>query len=135
MFKKILLLLLSAWALLSLWADLSFAVEADSTFWNNQTIDTKLIWSSWNFYQTLQDWIGYFISFLYFIAVVFWLWGWFNILTSSWDEEKVKKWKNVIIYAVIWIVIIFLASSIVSFVFDSVNKNSNNSIETTAPVQ
>lgn len=31
------------------------------------------------------------ISFLYLIAVIFALWGGFNILTAGGDEEKVKK--------------------------------------------
>lgn len=117
MFKKIVLLLLSAWVLLSLWADLSFAA-----FEAPQPVSDTIIWTDANLYTTIQNWVTFFIGFLYFVAVVFWLWGWFNILTSSWDEEKVKKWKNIIIYAVIWIIIIFLASSIIDFVFNTVNN-------------
>lgn len=110
---------------------ISFWVESIFAFWNDAPINQGLVWTTWNFYTTVQTWISFFIWFLYFIAVVFGLWGWFNILTSSWDEWKVKKWKSIIIYAVIWIVVIFLSSSIVSFVFDSIQKNSNNTDQTT----
>lgn len=127
MFKKVLVLLLGAGVLFSLWADLGFA--AWENFWQVQEVNDQLKWSDQNFYLTLQKWVEYFISFLYFVAVVFWLWGWFNILTSSWDEEKVKKWKNVIIYAVIWIIIIFLASSIIDFVFSSVIGVTTDTIQ------
>ena len=56
------------------------------------------------------------ISFLYLVAVVYALWGGFNILTAGGDEEKVKKGKTVLIQAAIGLVVIFLASSIVNWV-------------------
>jgi len=59
------------------------------------------------------------ISFLYLIAVVFALWGGFNILTAGGDEEKVKKGKTILIQAAIGLVVIFLASSIVKWIVGS----------------
>ena len=56
------------------------------------------------------------IGFLYLVAVVFALWGGFNILTAGGDEEKVKKGKTILIQAAIGLVVIFLASSIINFI-------------------
>jgi len=60
------------------------------------------------------------ISFLYLIAVVYALWGGFNILTAGGDEEKVKKGKTILIQAAIGLVVIFLASSIVKWIVGSI---------------
>jgi type IV secretory pathway VirB2 component (pilin) len=78
------------------------------TSWDNGT------WSS--FITTLDNILGYLIGLLYFVAVVFALYGGFQILTAAWDEEKVKKGKTTLINAVIGLVVIFLASIIVRWV-------------------
>ena len=70
----------------------------------------------------LNNMLWYIISLLYFIAVVFAIYGWFMILTSWWDEEKVKKWKNIIIYVVIWLIVIFLTSQFVHWIIDVMNN-------------
>ncbi len=69
-----------------------------------------------DFIWTLDNMLGFLIWLLYFIAIIFALYGWFQILTAAWDEEKVKKWKNTLIHAVIWLVVIFLASIIVNWI-------------------
>lgn len=56
------------------------------------------------------------IGFLYLVAVVYALWGGFQILTAGGDEEKVKKGKTILIQAAIGLVVIFLASSIINWV-------------------
>lgn len=72
--------------------------------------------NSTNFVWTLDNILGYVIGLLYFIAVVFALWGGFQILTAGGDEEKVKKGKTTLIQAVIGLIVIFLASSIIRWV-------------------
>lgn len=79
-----------------------------TTTWDNGT--------DGDFINTLDTMLGYVVGLLYFIAVVFTLWGWFQILTAGWDEEKVKKWKTTLIQAVIGLILIFLASQIVSWI-------------------
>ena len=69
-----------------------------------------------DFINTLDEMLGYVIGLLYFVAVVFALYGWFQILTAAWDEEKVKKGKTTLINAVIWLIVIFLASIIVNWI-------------------
>jgi hypothetical protein len=65
--------------------------------------------------QVVQGYIANALGFLYLVAVVFAIWGGFNILTAAGDEEKVKKGKTVIIQALIWIVVIFLAGTVVEW--------------------
>jgi len=69
-----------------------------------------------DFVIVLDNILGYLISLLYFIAIVFALYGGFQILTASGDEEKVKKGKTTLINAVIGLIVIFLASSIIRWV-------------------
>jgi hypothetical protein len=55
------------------------------------------------------------LSFLGLIAVIYIIYGGFLIFSSAGDEEKVGKGKKLIIYALIGIVVIFLAYSIVAW--------------------
>jgi hypothetical protein len=68
--------------------------------------------------------LWYLVGLLYFISVVIWIYWGFLILTSGWDDEKVKKWKNYLIYMVIWLVVIFLASIIVRWIIDVMTQTT-----------
>lgn len=72
------------------------------------------------FFEYIQAVIWYLIWFIFFIALVYVLYAWFNILVSSWEEEKIKKSKSIISYVIIWIIIMFSAYSIVNFVMKDV---------------
>jgi hypothetical protein len=63
----------------------------------------------------VQNWIIYALSFLSIVAVLYWLYWWFLIFTAWGEEEKSKKWRTVIFQALLGIVVIFLAWSIVTF--------------------
>lgn len=65
---------------------------------------------------TADNIFGYIIGLFYFIAMLFAIYGGFTILTSGGDEEKVKKGKNLIIYVVIGLALVFLASQIVTWI-------------------
>lgn len=65
------------------------------------------------------------ITFLYLVAVVYGLYGWFNILTAGGNDEKVKKWKTIIIQALIGLVVIWLASSVVQWLVNSILWSTN----------
>lgn len=88
----------------------------DSTFWvnNANTVWGKL--ENQSLAEALQTYVNYIMTFLYLIAVWFALWGWFNILTAWGDEEKVKKGKTILIQWGLWLLVIFLAWSIVKWV-------------------
>jgi len=71
--------------------------------------DTDLVTSADNI-------LWYLVWLLYFVSVVIWIYWGFLILTSWWDDEKVKKGKTTLINAVIWLIVIFLASIIVNWI-------------------
>lgn len=75
--------------------------------------------------NAVQSLITNAIGFLYLVAVVYALWGGFNILTAGGDEEKVKKGKTILIQAAIGLVVIWLASSIVNWVVTKVLVNAS----------
>ena len=79
-------------------------------------INATLKWSTKNADEIIQDWVVYISSFLAVIGVIIIIWAGFQILTSLGDDEKVKKWKTIITQAIIWLMVIFLAASIVSLV-------------------
>lgn len=72
--------------------------------------------TAWSADAVIQTWLTNLLRFLYLVAVLYAIWGGFNILTAAWDEEKVKKWKTVLINAVLWIFVIFLAWSIIEWI-------------------
>ena len=82
-------------------------------FWTDK-INTWLMWDTDNVDVVIQDYTAYLLWFLYLVAVIYWLYGWFKIITAWWEDDKVKSWKTIIIQALIWIVIIFLAWPIVN---------------------
>jgi hypothetical protein len=68
--------------------------------------------------MTADNILWFIIGLFYFVAIVFTIYGGFLILTSGWEEEKIKKWKNVFIYAILGLIVIFLASQVVRWVID-----------------
>ena len=72
--------------------------------------------------QVIQQWIVNIMGFLALAAIIYGLWGGFNILTAGWSWDKVKAWKTIIINALIWIVVIFLVGTIVRWLIDLILK-------------
>lgn len=70
----------------------------------------------------IQNWLSNLLGFLYLAAVLIAIWGGFNILTAAGDEEKVKKGKTILIQAMAWIVVIFLAGSIIDWLITFIVK-------------
>lgn len=93
------------------------AVNADIDVW---TVSNQGLVESWEVDDVVQWYIVNAMSFLYLVAVVYGLWGGFNILTAGGDEEKVKKWKTVLIQTGIWLVVIFLAGTIVEWLIGAI---------------
>lgn len=60
--------------------------------------------------------IGFVVGLLYLIAVVYTLYGGFQILTAGGDEEKVTKGKDTIVRGAIGLAVIFLASTVVNWI-------------------
>jgi len=90
-------------------------------FWNWQDdIQDGLKWTEDSADTAIQTVVGNAISFLYIVAVIYAIYGAFNILTAWGDEEKVKKWKTIIIQALIGLIVLWLANSIVEWLVSSI---------------
>lgn len=70
---------------------------------------------------TISNFIAYLVGFLYLIAVIYGIYGGFLILTAAGDEERVKKGKTTLIHAVLGLIVIFLASTVIRFVIASLS--------------
>lgn len=63
--------------------------------------------------QYAQQVVSYFLAFVSLIAVIYIIYAGFQLMIGAGDEEKMKKTKNIIIYVVVGIIIIWLAFGIV----------------------
>ncbi len=71
--------------------------------------------------ETIRAFLTYILGFLGLIAVIFAIYGGFQILTAGWDEEKVKKGKTTLINALLWIFVILISWSLVSWLISGVS--------------
>lgn len=94
----------------------AFAATSDSTFGTNKATTTAGSLEDQPLSEAIQTYINYIMTFLYLIAVLYALWGGFNILTAGGDEEKVKKGKTILIQGAMGLLVIWLAGTIVSWV-------------------
>jgi hypothetical protein len=101
------------------WVTLIALNQANAAI-NTGWVSNQWIVTTWRADEVVQRYVANVLGFLYLIAVLYWLWGWFNILTAGWDEDKVKKWKTIIINALIWIVVIFLVGTIVELLIKAI---------------
>ncbi len=75
-----------------------------------------------DFKTTITNTINWVLGFLGVVAVVLILWGGFKMMTASGDEEKAAAGKKTLVYAVIGLVVIFLAWGIASFVLSQLKS-------------
>lgn len=78
--------------------------------------------------EYIQDIVIYVLSFMAIVAVLYIIYAWFNILTAAWDDDKVTQSKKTIMYVALWLLVMFLAASIVGFIFgifDGANELNN----------
>jgi len=90
--------------------------------WNNCWLDTGIAEVKENLWdeiekkdtasQYIQKIVKYALTFVTLIAVIYIIYAWFRILTSSWEDEVIKNSKKTIIYVIIWIVLIWFAYEI-----------------------
>ena len=116
MFKKTLATI--AWTLLVAQTNVSMALN----FWWDKVSD-KIKGSNDTGDVAIQNLVGNAALFLGLLAVLYAIWGGFNILTAGWEEEKVKKGKTIIIQAAIGLVVIWLANSIVQWLLTKILWN------------
>lgn len=64
------------------------------------------------------------MSFISIIGVLYIIYAGFQVMIGAGDEEKMKKAKNIILYVVIGIIIMWLAYSIVKWAIDLVSPRT-----------
>ncbi len=76
--------------------------------------------------QYIQDVVVYLLTFISIIAVIYIIYAWFKIMIWWWSEETLKKSRATILHVIIWIVIIWLAYSIVALIIDVLSSSSTS---------
>ena len=94
-------------------------IQCSLTKWI-ELLKWKIIWieSERPFSLYAQDIVVFLLWFITLVSVIYIIYAWFNILIWGWNEDKLKKSKNTIIYVIVWIITIWLANSIVMFVIN-----------------
>ncbi len=70
----------------------------------------------------IQDIIKYLLWFITLVAVIYIIYAGFQIMISAGAEDKVKKSKTTIFHVLIWIIVIWLSYSIVTFIMNILNS-------------
>jgi hypothetical protein len=104
------------------WSDTQTSLKSclsDTTLINAQG-NLKTTWD--NFSKKIYD-ITKIIATILSLGAVFWIVYWsFLMVTAAWEDEKIKKWKDVIKWAIIGFLWVVLASSLIvlitKFIFD-----------------
>jgi hypothetical protein len=97
----------------AVYTTVSFAAGIDA---GTTKVKESLKGRSDNLEDGVQGIITFITNLLYLIAVAFVLYGGFLMMTAGGEEDKVKKGKTILMQAALGLLVIFLASSIVSFV-------------------
>lgn len=83
---------------------------------------SDVIWWTCNAVSNLEGFakivvsiINWMNTFVWLLVIIMIIYAWFLTFTSGWDEEKLKKTKNIIIYIVIWVAILIASYLILTF--------------------
>ncbi len=99
-----------AWLTLVTQSNLTSAMN----LWNDK-VQQWMKWTDNTADVAVQNLVGTLATFLTILAVLYALYWGFNILTAGWDDEKVSKWKTILIQALLWLLVIWLAYSVISW--------------------
>lgn len=74
---------------------------------------------TWNWFKDVILWWVRSLSIFLSAWAVFWIVYWSLLLTLSWwEDEKIKKWKDLIKWSIIWFLGVVFASVIISIVIN-----------------
>ncbi len=105
-----------AGVVLSSMASLSAFAQSDTTFWVNKASTTGQNLENRPLSEAVQYYVNFLMTFLYLIAVLYALWGGFLILTAGGEDDKVTKGKTILIQWGLWLLVIWLAGTIVKWI-------------------
>ena len=78
-----------------------------------------------SFVNVVKGGVNWVLGILALIALIVLLWGGFQMVTASGDEERYKKWFTILKQAAIGLILIGIAWFIVSIIFWLVNITTN----------
>ena len=105
----------------------TFAATAETAFGVGRVTDNLRL--GWNdLVWTIDNILGYVIGLFYFIAIIFGIYAGFLILTSGWDEERVKKGKKTFLFVLAWLILTLLASQIITWVINILTDQTSTTI-------
>lgn len=128
--KKI-LVIISVFFLMFLFLDVSFAwcnQKADDSFAVWSALDECLQWSALvdgtgleikkdsNVAQTIKSWINNISLYLWILAVWSIVLGSLMMTLSGGEDEKLKKWKDIVKWWILWFVLLLSVSAIVNLI-------------------
>lgn len=95
--------------------------------WNTEGVEVIGWWvnSEDGLVNTIKSFINWILSILAFIALIVLLWGGFQMVTAAGDENRYKKWFEILKQAALWLVMIGLAALIVWLIFFVINRTGN----------
>lgn len=85
--------------------------------------------------QYIQDIVNYVLTFMAIVGVLYIIYAWFNILTAAGDDEKVSNSKKTITYVAIGLVVMFLAASIINFIFSIFDNAASDEPQTQSAIE
>jgi len=99
----------------------------------NKEVDAKLAWSLIeNIVQPMVKLLETAASF-FFIAIA--IFAFFRIISSNWEEEKAKKWKISVAYAIIWFLVIKVSNFLVTWIYSKTLCKHSSEIGTCNAVE
>ena len=97
-------------------ASLNALAQSETTFWVNKASTTGQNLENRPLSEAVQYYVNFLMTFLYLVAVLYALWGGFLILTAGGEDDKVTKGKTILIQWGIWLLVIWLAGTIVKWI-------------------
>lgn len=86
-------------------------ISCSSIWWVNCTSNIEISWAS----KLITDIINWMNWFVWLVVIIMIIYAWLMVLTSVWDEEKLKKAKSIILYIAIWLFILVANYLILTF--------------------
>lgn len=121
--KIVLILVLILWIFLSLWT--SFAkceysgdikASLNGCLNNTDLVKSADVKVEWWFKDVILNWIkniSIFLSVMAVWSIVYWA---FMMTISAWEEEKIKKWKDIVKWWILWFLAIISAWWLIALV-------------------
>jgi hypothetical protein len=89
-------------------------------------VDWRLAWTFWiNIFEPIVNIMLLLASFGFIAMAVY---SFYTIITGGWDEEKLKKGKNIIIYALIGFLLIRIPKILVVAIYGEPNSSCKNNV-------